>query len=49
MMPEFRGQSVLNKCIFGNKNVLNLAVIYQQDVAIHLLHNFIPHNACKML
>ena len=29
--------------------LLNLAFMHQQEVAIHLFHNFIPHNACKML
>ena len=29
--------------------LLNLSFIHQQEVAIHLFHNFIPHNACKML
>ena len=24
--------------------LLNLALIHQQEVAIHLFHNFIPHN-----
>ena len=30
--------------------LLNLAIILQQEGAIHILHNLIPHNAkCKML
>ena len=29
--------------------LLNLAVIHQQEMAIHLFHNFIPLNAGKML
>ena len=29
--------------------LLNLSFMHQQEVAIHLFHNFIPHNACKML
>ena len=48
-MLKFRGLSVLIKCTFlMNNMLLNLAVVEQQDVAIHLLYNFIPHNACKM-